>query len=87
MLGEMYAKAQGNEPRAMYKNPENIYDEAGQTVGDTGPTLEEEMNIDKTTMQTIRQLYAAKERAVMLEDFAEAKRMKETIERVRSMAH
>lgn len=37
-------------------------------------------------METIKALYAAKERAVQMEDFDEAKRLKETIERLKSIS-
>jgi len=48
------------------------------------PNLEEELTIDKSTMETMKALYAAKERAVQNEDFDEAKRIKETIERLKT---
>lgn len=50
------------------------------------PNLEEEMSIDKNTMETMKALYAAKERAVSMEDFDEAKRLKDTIERLKSVS-
>ena len=34
-------------------------------------------------METMKALYAAKERAVQMEEFDEAKRLKETIERLK----
>jgi excinuclease UvrABC nuclease subunit len=37
-------------------------------------------------METMKAIYAAKERAVQNEDFDEAKRLKETIERLRSIS-
>ena len=37
-------------------------------------------------METLKALYSAKERAVMNEDFDEAKRLKETIERLKTVA-
>jgi excinuclease UvrABC nuclease subunit len=50
------------------------------------PNLEEELSIDKSTMETMKALYAAKERAVANEDFDEAKRLKETIERLKTVS-
>ena len=52
----------------------------------TVPNWEEELSIDKNTMETLKALYSAKERAVMNEDFDEAKRLKETIERLKTVA-
>lgn len=51
-----------------------------------GPNLEDELNIDKATLQTLRELYSAKEEAVAREDFDEAKRLKVVIERIRGIA-
>jgi centrosomal protein CEP104 len=57
------------------------------SVGNPGiPNLEEELSIDKSTMETLKALYAAKERAVQLEEFDEAKRLKETIDRLKMMS-
>jgi excinuclease UvrABC nuclease subunit len=50
------------------------------------PNLEEEMSIDKSTLETLKALYSAKERAVQNEDFEEAKRLKETIERLKTVS-
>jgi excinuclease UvrABC nuclease subunit len=47
------------------------------------PNLEEELSIDKSTMETLKALYTAKERAVQMEEFDEAKRLKDTIERLK----
>ena len=52
----------------------------------TVPNLEEELSIDKNTMETPKALDSAKERAVMNENFDEAKRLKETIERLKTVA-
>jgi hypothetical protein len=51
-----------------------------------GPTLEDELNIDKSTLETLKELYFAKERAAMEEDFDEAKRLKVAIDRLRKVA-
>jgi excinuclease UvrABC nuclease subunit len=48
--------------------------------------LEEELSLDKSTLETLKALYAAKERAVQMEDFDEAKRIKETIERLKTVS-
>lgn len=37
-------------------------------------------------METMKALFAAKERAISMEDFDEAKRIKETIERLKSVS-
>lgn len=50
------------------------------------PNLEEELSLDKSTMETLKALLAAKERAVMNEDFDEAKRIKDTVERLRGVS-
>lgn len=42
--------------------------------------------MDKGTMETLRALYTAKERAVEMEDFDEAKRIKDTIDRLKSVS-
>lgn len=48
--------------------------------------IEEELSLDKGTLETLKALYSAKERAVASEDFDEAKRIKDTIERLRTVA-
>jgi protein-arginine kinase activator protein McsA len=50
------------------------------------PNLEEELSIDKNTLETLKALYAAKERAVQMDDFDEAKRIKDTIERLKTVS-
>ena len=37
-------------------------------------------------METLKSLYAAKDRAVSIEDFDEAKRIKETIDKLKSVS-
>ena len=51
-----------------------------------GPSLDEELNIDKSTLETLKGLYAAKERAVMNEDFDEAKKLKVSIDRLKAIS-
>jgi excinuclease UvrABC nuclease subunit len=48
--------------------------------------IEDELSMDKTTLETLKTLYSAKERAVENEDFDEAKRIKDTIERLKSIS-
>lgn len=47
---------------------------------------EEILNMDRGTMETLKALYAAKERAIQYEDFDEAKRIKDTIDRLKSIS-
>ncbi len=44
----------------------NLYQSIGSGGGGLGsvPNLEEELSIDKSTMETLKAIYAAKERAV-----------------------
>ena len=51
-----------------------------------GPNLEDELNIDKNTLETLKDLYAQKEQAVLREDFDEAKRLKISIENFKNMS-
>jgi centrosomal protein CEP104 len=51
-----------------------------------GPSLDEELTIDKGTLETLKGLYAAKERAVNGEDFDEAKRIKVCIDRLKAIS-
>lgn len=51
-----------------------------------GPSLDEELNIDKSTLETLKGLYAAKERAVINEDFDEAKKLKVSIDRLKAIS-
>lgn len=51
-----------------------------------GPSLEDELNIDKNTMDTMKELFRDKDKAVLREDFDEAKRLKGAIERLRAIA-
>jgi centrosomal protein CEP104 len=48
-------------------------------------TFEEMMQMDEVTLEKVKVLKAAKEKAIKMEDYDEAKRLKETIERLRSM--
>ena len=55
-------------------------------TGTPGPVSpDEELTLDSSTLETIRALLAAKERAIQMEDFDEAKRLKETIERLKTI--
>ena len=51
-----------------------------------GPSLDEELNIDKSTLETLKGLYAAKERAVINENFDEAKKLKVSIDRLKAIS-
>jgi centrosomal protein CEP104 len=53
---------------------------------EVGTKLEEEMNYDPATLKRLKNLYKAKEKAVELEDFDEAKKIKEAIERLKSVS-
>jgi excinuclease UvrABC nuclease subunit len=83
-MGEMHNAIGQPSPSAgvagMHKNIFGA--EASQSV----PNLEDEMSIDKSTLETMKALYSAKERAVANEDFDEAKRLKETIERLKMVS-
>ena len=52
----------------------------------SGPNLEDELNIDKNTLETLKELYIAKDEAVSKEDFDEAKRLKTSIDRLKSIS-
>ena len=56
------------------------------TAGGAGPSLEDEMNLDKNTLETIKELYLKKDQAVSREDFDEAKRLKIAIDRIRAVS-
>ena len=60
----------------------------GAGLGGTGVGLGEEelLCMDRTTLETLKALFSAKERAISMEDFDEAKRLKETIERLKMMS-
>jgi len=78
-MGELY-----NSPSAtgqIERTPLGLFE--GQKEG---ALQAEELNLDKSTLETLKALYAAKDRAVRSEDFDEAKRLKETIERLKSVA-
>lgn len=62
------------------------YNNNSNDVNYNMPNIEEELQIDKSTMETLKALYNAKERAVNMEDFDEAKRIKDTIERLKTVA-
>lgn len=59
-MGEMHnAISQGSPPGAQQRLSTGLY-QSGVGL----PNLEEELSIDKNTMETLKALYAAKERAV-----------------------
>jgi hypothetical protein len=57
-MGEMHNTMSGSPPR------QSLGGTIGTPIGSGIPNLEEEMSLDKNTLETIKQLYAAKERAV-----------------------
>lgn len=77
-MGEMHNTMSGGSPPRM-----SMGGPIGNQITQGIPNLEEEMSIDKNTLETIKQLYAAKERAVEMENFDEAKRLKETIDKLK----
>lgn len=48
-------------------------------------TFEEVMQLDEVTLERVKALKLAKDKAIKMEDYDEAKRLKEAIERLRSM--
>jgi centrosomal protein CEP104 len=61
---------------------------AKQTGGETeanSATFEEMMQLDEVTLERVKALKNAKDKAIKMEDYDEAKRLKEAIERLRSM--
>lgn len=80
-MGEMHNTMSGGSPPRM-----SMGASVGSVMGAGIPNLEEEMSIDKNTLETIKQLHAAKERAVEMENFDEAKRLKETIEKLKMIS-
>jgi centrosomal protein CEP104 len=84
-MGEMHNALQstGGSPQ----RTSQLYASVGGGGGSMGvPNLEEELSIDKSTMETLKALYAAKERAVSMEEFDEAKRLKDTIDRLKMIS-
>jgi centrosomal protein CEP104 len=79
-MGEMYNNP--SAPGQIEKQPMGVFE--GMTK--EGALQAEELNLDKSTLETIKAVYAAKERAVKNEDFDEAKRLKETIDRLKQVA-
>jgi hypothetical protein len=62
-MGEMHSSASGNQGSPSgpsQKIPANMYDSVSGGI----PNLEEELSIDKSTLETLKALYSAKERAV-----------------------
>ena len=54
--------------------------------GNGGPGIEDELSIDKNTLETLKGMYQAKEQAVNNEDFDEAKRIKLQIDRLKAIS-
>jgi centrosomal protein CEP104 len=51
-----------------------------------GTKLEEEMNYDPATLKRLKNLYSAKDKAIELEDFDEAKKIKVAIEKLKGVS-
>lgn len=88
-MGEMHNAIGSGSPSINQKNTvtnAQLGSSGGMGLTQAIPNLEEELSIDKNTMETMKALYAAKERAVQMEDFEEAKRLKETIERLKTVS-
>jgi UvrB/uvrC motif len=64
------------------------YADLNSSIGNEGggPGIEEELSIDKATLDTLKGLYQAKDQAVMNEDFDEAKRIKLQIDRLKTIS-
>lgn len=60
-MGEMHNAIQGSSPpRASDRLATGLYSSVSGAI----PNLEEELTLDKTTLETLKALYSAKERAV-----------------------
>jgi hypothetical protein len=79
-MGEMYNTP--SQAGQLEKTPIGLFEGEGKD----GALQAEELNLDKSTLETLKALFAAKERAVQGEDFDEAKRLKETIERLKQVS-
>jgi len=77
--------AMGPPPSAVRGGPVSP-NRAGDRAGDTSPAGED-VQFDPQTSDRMRALVAAKKRAVEFEDYDEAKRCKEMIQRLRSVGH
>lgn len=85
-MGEVHNAVTGGSPQGTSKAQAHLYQSVGGSGGggiSSVPNLEEELSIDKNTMETIKALYRAKEEAVQMENFDEAKRLKDTIDRLK----
>jgi hypothetical protein len=60
------------------------YVDMNSSIG--GPGIEDELSIDKNTLETLKGMYQAKEQAVNNEDFDEAKRIKQQIDRLKAIS-
>jgi len=62
------------------------YVDMNSSIGNGGPGIEDELSIDKNTLETLKGMYQAKEQAVNNEDFDEAKRIKLQIDRLKAIS-
>jgi len=53
------------------------YADLNTSLGPGGPGIEDELSIDKATLDTLKTLYSEKDQAVLSENFDEAKRIKQ----------
>lgn len=65
---------------------DNINMIVNNLVKNEATKLEEEMNFDPVSLKRLKILYKAKDKAVDLEDFDEAKKIKEAIDRLKSVS-
>ena len=62
------------------------YADLNSSIGPGGPGIEDELSIDKATLETLKSLYQAKEQAVANENFDDAKRIKQQIDRLKAIS-
>lgn len=74
--------AMGPPPSAVHRSPVSPPGQSGHSVPSS-----DDVQFDPQTSERMRALVAAKKRAVELEDYDEAKRCKEMIQRLRSVGH
>ncbi|CDW88088.1 centrosomal protein of 104 kda [Stylonychia lemnae] len=82
-MGEMHGAVMHGSPGS---NAQNRLSLVNQSMQGPVTNIEEELSLDKNTLETLKALYAAKERAVQMDDFDEAKRIRDTIERLKTVS-
>ena len=68
-MGEMYSSLALQNSELDQRANRSGQADMNLSMSAGGPNLEEELNIDKNTLETLRELYRAKEIAVSKEDF------------------